>query len=142
MTANTTKAADPCFAAPLSAPLGEREFPRFVAGLGLANGVASVALFATLLVFPSARASYVTAPALSHGAGTTAQFAGTDLPPASAHVAGSGYVEFEPSPAEPLSTVGFSHASATEQARENGIPAAVPHRDAVALFQVFSFTGD
>ena len=45
--------ADPLFPGP---PLGDREFRRFVTGLGIVYVVAILALFTKLLVFPASRA--------------------------------------------------------------------------------------
>ena len=125
-------------------PLGNREFRRFVTGLGLIYVAVILALFAKLLVFPGARGSVAqTTPAIagatSFASDIAAVHAGFSV--GGDFSAGAGYVEFEPAPAEPHGTVGQSHTFTANQTHESGKPADAQHSH-VARTQAFSFVGE
>ena len=124
-------------------PLGDREFRRFVTGLGLVYVAVILMLFAKLLVFPGARGSVARAPdiagATSFARDIAAIHAGFTV--GGDFSLGAGYVEFEPPPAEPHGTVGLSHTSTTKRTHESGKPADAQHSH-VARTQAFSFVGD
>jgi|SoiMethySBSTD1v2_1073268.scaffolds.fasta_scaffold1390525_3 hypothetical protein len=130
---------DPPFPGP---PLGDREFRRFVTGLGIVYLVAILALFTKLLIFPASRAgpALVIPGATSIANDVTAIH--TDFSVAGDVSAGSGYLDFVPPPGRPRSTLGFSPASTMKQTHESGNPETAQQCHIVARTHAFSFIGD
>ena len=117
-------------------PVDNREFRRFAAGLGIVYVVATLAIFAKLLVFPATAGS---APATAGAACIASDITAIHADPSGVadFAMGSGYLEFNPPPAGPRSTLGFSPASTTEPAHESGKPADAQHGRVVADTQEF-----
>src|SRR5262245_41815811 len=105
-----TKAADPRVAG----PLGDREFRRYVTGLGLIYVGTMLALSAQLLIHPGHHRDTST-PVISRTTSIADDLTAihSALLPASEHRPSAGYVEFEPPPAAGHGTVGLSRASTT-----------------------------
>jgi hypothetical protein len=112
--------ADPRVPGP---PPGNREFRHFVTALGIVYVVATLAIFAKLLVFPATRSG--SAPAIAGATSIASDITAIHADPSGVadFTVGSGYVEFDPPPAGPRSTLGFSPTSTTKQAQESGKPA-------------------
>jgi hypothetical protein len=94
--------------------LGDREFRDFVAVLWLI-AIAAVLALANLFISPSASVSTPVTPGVNFATDIAAIHAAYDT--VADFSIGSGFVEFEPPPSEPLTTVGFSQA--TVQAHEH-----------------------
>jgi len=124
--------ADPLFPGP---PLGDREFRRFVTGLGIVYVVAILALFTKLLVFPASRAgpAPVIAGATSIANDVTAIH--TDSSVVGDVSGGSGYLDFVPPPMGPRSTLGLSPA--LKQAHESGKPETAQRSHVALRTQIF-----
>ena len=83
-------------------PVDNREFRRFAAGLGIVYVVATLAIFAKLLVFPATAGS---APATAGAACIASDITAIHADPSGVadFAMGSGYLEFNPPPAGPRS---------------------------------------
>ena len=111
-----------------------------VTGVAIAYAIVVLGLVAKL-VFSSGTPGWA-----AQGVGTSSPMntaidlasARTDLPPGESD--GSGYVEFEPPPADPHSAPGFSQASTAKQAHESGKPAGAQRNHIVA--RTHAFKGD
>ena len=104
--------------------LGDRTFRRYAACLGLISVSAMLALSAKIVSYPGAYHPADTAPVSSRTTNIVdGLMAIHSVLPVSEHRFGSGYVVFEPAPAGPDGTVGWSHASSTNQTDESDKPA-------------------